>query len=256
MRRCTPCRLARAVVRAAYRAGARYVDLILWDPHSKLARLQHAPEDSLSWTPPWMDARNEANLDTKAARIGILGDDEPDLYAGIDPERLNKDRMPRLASSSRIAMSNDVNWTLISAPSPGWAEQILGEPDVERLWELVARAVRLDEPDPVAAWRAHVDRLGARGRALTARAFDAIRFRGPGTDLTVGMLPGHLWLGGSDTTSWGRSSCPTSRRRRSSPPPTCAAPRAWSPAPARWRSPPAGSSRTWSCASRRAAASR
>jgi len=70
---------------------------------------------------------------------------------------------------------------------------VLGEPDVEQLWEKIAFCMRLDEPDPVAAWREHLDRLDARAGALTALQPDAIRYRGPGTDLTVGLLPTARW---------------------------------------------------------------
>jgi aminopeptidase len=70
---------------------------------------------------------------------------------------------------------------------------VFGEPDVERLWEKVAFCMRLDEPDPVAAWRAHLDRLRARGEALTDLRPDALHYRGPGTDLTVGLLPNAHW---------------------------------------------------------------
>jgi aminopeptidase len=86
-----------------------------------------------------------------------------------------------------------VNWCAVGAVTEGWATQVLGEPDVERLWELVAFCMRLDEPDPVAAWREHLDRLDARAAALTELRPDAIRYRGPGTDLTVGLLSSAKW---------------------------------------------------------------
>lgn len=200
--------LARAVVRAAYRAGARYVDLVYWDAHTKLARLLHAPEESLASTPGWMDVRNGTNVETRAARIGIIGEPEPDLFAQIPPGRLTLDRMPRLASSVRVAMGDEVNWTLIAAPSEGWARQVFGEPDVERLWDAIADVTRLNEPDPAAAWATHIDRLKSRAQALTTLEFDAIRFRGPGTDLTVGMLAGHRWISCGEETGWGRQFVP------------------------------------------------
>jgi aminopeptidase len=87
-----------------------------------------------------------------------------------------------------------VNWTIVAAPNSGWATQVFGEPDVERLWNAVARATRLDEPDPVAAWRTHTETLQARADALNRSGFDAIRFHGPGTDLTVGLIPEASWL--------------------------------------------------------------
>jgi aminopeptidase len=61
-------------------------------------------------------------------------------------------------------MSNESNWTIVACPDEGWAEQMLGEPDVEKLWQLVAAATRLDQPDPVAAWEAHMTRLDRERR--------------------------------------------------------------------------------------------
>ena len=81
---------------------------------------------------------------------------------------------------------------------------MFGEPDVERLWQAIAATVRLDEADPVAAWRDHIARLEVRAAALTARDFDAIHFRGPGTDLTVGLLDGGVWKSALDEAAWGQ----------------------------------------------------
>ena len=88
---------------------------------------------------------------------------------------------------SLIGYATSLAWSIIGCPSPGWAQLVFGEPDVERLWEAVAHVVRLDEADPVAAWRDHIARLRSRSAQLDARRFDALRFRGPGTDLLVGL---------------------------------------------------------------------
>jgi aminopeptidase len=97
-----------------------------------------------------------------------------------------------------------MNWTIVACPNPGWAESIFGEPDLERLWDLVVTATRLDEPDPVAAWRAHVELLVGRARLLNERRFDALRFRGPGTDLTVGLSERSAWCTAAEETVDGR----------------------------------------------------
>ena len=95
------------------------------------------------------------------------------------------------------------NWTVIGVPNAGWAQQMFGEPDVERLWKLVEFCVRLDEDDPVAAWQAHVARIGRRARLLDDMKLDAVRFTGPGTDLTVGLLPESRWQGVESVTADG-----------------------------------------------------
>jgi aminopeptidase len=64
--------------------------------------------------------------------------------------------------------------------------------------------MRLDQPDPVSAWKEHVDRLGVRAQALNGEAFDGIRFRGPGTDLFVGLVDNHRWNAGASEMEDGR----------------------------------------------------
>src|SRR5207249_2726533 len=86
-------------------------------------------------------------------------------------------------------------------PNAGWAQTVLGEPDVERLWDAVAQAVRLDRPDPVAAWREHIARLQQRAASLNERRFDHLRYRGPETDLTIGLHPDSEWQAALDVSN-------------------------------------------------------
>jgi aminopeptidase len=88
----------------------------------------------------------------------------------------------------------ELNWTGIAYPNEGWAEKVFDEADVERLWEAVAFCTRLDEPDPVAAWREHMQKLEERAAQLNERKFDALHYRGPGTDFTIGLLGNAHWL--------------------------------------------------------------
>src|SRR5581483_4098597 len=118
--------------------------------------------------------------------ISITGDPEPDLMDGLDSERIGKAVPKKLAETGlKNTVERVNNWTIVAMPNEGWAEKVFGEPDVERLWESVAYAVRLDEPDPVQAWQDHLEELNRRAEALNRHAFDAVRFNGPGTDLTV-----------------------------------------------------------------------
>jgi aminopeptidase len=195
--------LARALARTAYAAGARYVDVLYWDPHIKRDRVAFAPEDSLSWTPPWLDRRNEFLGDKQAATVSITGDPEPDLLSGLDPRRAGLDQMPRLASALKLALTGSINWTIVAYPTAGWANVVFGEPDVERLWKHVEAFMRLDRPDPVRAWRDHIAKLLARAQEMTDRGFDSLRYRGPGTDLAIGLIPGSMWKAAELETKWG-----------------------------------------------------
>jgi aminopeptidase len=200
---------ARAVARAAYEAGAKYVEIFYRDQHVRRAMIELGPEETLTWSPPWMVDRMEELGNGHAAFIALSGDPEPDLLADLDPERVGRARPLKLAEVGlKHTMKRSNNWTIVAVPNEGWAEKVFGEPDVERLWEAVAFATRLDEGDPPAAWLAHRERLEERAKQLNGHGFDSVRFRGPGTDLTVGLLPDARWDGGSIETNWGRRHIP------------------------------------------------
>lgn len=197
--------LARAMARSAYEVGAHYVDVSYADPHVRRSRIELADEAALDWSPPWSLAQIDYLSEHRGALIQITGDPEPELLADLDGTRVAKTRSKKL-QERYLAATNArlVNWAIVAYPNAGWAESVFGEPDVERLWDAVATATRLDEPDPVAAWREHIDRLVERGRLLEERRFDAVRYRGPGTDLTIGLIPGGHWLTAADETVEGR----------------------------------------------------
>jgi aminopeptidase len=196
--------VARAVTRAAYRAGAAYVDVYYSDQHIRRAMIEGAGEELLSWTPPWLLNRAKQVGDERAAVIALTGDAEPNLLADLPGERVGKARMLELAEESNRQINEQLNnWTVIGVPNVGWAEQMFGEPDLERLWQAVEFTVRLDEDDPVAAWRAHVARIAKRAGMLDELEVDVIHFKGPGTDLRVGLLPESRWQGCESLTAAG-----------------------------------------------------
>jgi aminopeptidase len=196
--------VARAMARAAYRAGAGYVDVLYSDQHIRRAMIEHAAEDVLSWTPPWLLSRAKHLGDEHAAVIALTGEPDTSVLSGLPGDRVGKARMIELAKENLRQVNAQLsNWCVVAAPNEGWAEQVFGEPDLERLWEAVWTCMRLDEADPVAAWETHVRRLESRLHALEAARFRALRFRGPGTDLTVGLLPESRWKGVESLTSEG-----------------------------------------------------
>jgi aminopeptidase len=196
--------IARAVVRSAYRAGARRVLVQYGDLHTRRAAIELGPEEELGWSPPHIVGWMREWATSKPAVLQLSGNPNPRLFDGLDPTLVGKSD-PREIREAWIPLvtQRKLNWSIVSAPNEGWAEAVFGEPDVERLWAAVATATRLDEPDPVAAWREHVERLKTRERSLNEHGFDAIRFRGPGTDLTVGLLPESRWSCATFTTEDG-----------------------------------------------------
>ncbi len=190
--------LVRAIAAAGYEAGARYVDVYYADQHVRRAHIALADDDMLDHSPSWLVQRYRELGETGGALCAITGNPEPEIYADLDGARVGKARMRRVSEESLKLTDGLCNWTIVAFPNEGWARTVFGEPDVERLWQAVATAVRLDEPDPVAAWREHIARLEHRAAALNERRFDRLRYRGPGTDLEVGLHPDGSWLAALD----------------------------------------------------------
>jgi aminopeptidase len=196
---------ARALTEAAYEAGARYVTALYADQYVKRQLIIHGDDETIEWSTPWDLERLEHFARVQGAMISIAGDPNPDVFADLDGVRVGKARPKALSERSLQITFEDrsINWTIAAYPNENWARKIFGKPDVERLWEAVAKAVRLDEPDPVEAWQQHVRKLRSRAAQMTERQFDALRFRGPGTDLTIGLTPAYNWGAGTLETSGG-----------------------------------------------------
>jgi aminopeptidase len=185
--------LARAMTRAAYRAGAHYVDVRYRDEHVRRAMIELGPDDALTHTPDWLKVAAEAH--EGQCTIWTTGDPEPELMSDLDGERVGLARMHELVEIARRQMvERTVNWSGVAYPNEGWATQVFGEPDVERLWEAVAYCTRLDEHDPVQAWRDHMATLEQRATRLNELRFDALHYSGPGTDFTIGLLPNSRFM--------------------------------------------------------------
>jgi aminopeptidase len=198
--------LARAIAEEAYAAGARYVDVLYRDPWLRRALVAGGPDDSLEHTPTWMSERVTRAAADGAALIGISSGSNQEVFAGLDLARVGRARHADYERAWLKAVTNrDIAWALIACPTERWAQEALGEPNVDRLWDAVAHALRLDEPDPAQAWNARLNQLDARTRMLDERAFAGLRYRGPGTDLSVALIPGARWMAGRDATRHGQA---------------------------------------------------
>jgi aminopeptidase len=196
---------ARALATAAYEAGAHYVTAQYHDQFIKRELIIHGDDDVLEWSPPWDFERLEHLARIAAANIFIAGDPNPDVFEDLDGVRVGRAR-PKALSERSLQITFEekaINWTIAAYPNERWAEKAYGNGDLERLWQDVAKAVRLDQPDPVDAWQEHVKRLRARAALMTERRFDALHFSGPGTDLTIGLTPGYDWGAGTLETAGG-----------------------------------------------------
>ena len=206
--------LARLITEHAYKSGARLVTTLFTDEESALLRFRYAPDASFDAAPAWLYEGMAAAYRNGAARLAIAGND-PSLLSKEDPEkvgRLNRATSKAYRPALEYISRHDINWTIVSCATPAWAAAVFPDlPQDEaltRLWHAIFAASRADQSDPVAAWKAHDAALHARAARLNEKRYSALHFRGPGTDLRVGLSDGHLWLGGGTIAHNGKYCIP------------------------------------------------
>jgi aminopeptidase len=196
--------LTRAITASAYRRGAKFVDAVYWDPHLKKARVQHAADEVLDYIPPWYGERALQLGRERGATISLSGPTEPHLYDELDPDRLGRDVFPRVKEYTTVVNDRTVNWCVTPCPTLKWAKLVYPQLDpqeaLDRLWEQILHICRMDEPEPEAAWDERNKALRGAAERLTDQHFDAVHFEGPGTDLTIGLLPTSRWIAGDEET--------------------------------------------------------
>jgi aminopeptidase len=201
--------IVRRIAAAAYRAGAQLVEAIWGDEALQLARFHQARTETLgefsAWLPRALEEHAKAGhavLSVHANDPDLLRHEPPDLVGALQ-QATSRAVMPFREHVSR----NATNWGVVAAASEAWAAKVFPElprgEQLLRLWETIARFCRLDRPDPIEAWKAHLAALAARSEALNRKRYAALRFRGPGTDLTVGLPAGHIWVSGESVTQSG-----------------------------------------------------
>jgi putative nucleotidyltransferase with HDIG domain len=187
--------VVRAIVAAAYARGAEFVDVVISDPLVQAARIGAAPQESLDHVPGWEAERVRDLAERGGASILVTGPTYPGLFDGLDPRRV------ALASQGPSAEWRDatraINWTIVPGATKGWAAELRPQLPIDEavaaLWADIAHICRLDTPLPPAAWAERLAALRDRAAWLTAQELHAVRFEGPGTDLTIGLMEGVRW---------------------------------------------------------------
>lgn len=195
--------LARKIAEQAYKAGASLVTTIYGDDAATLARFKYASNESFDKSTPWLFNGIAEAYKAGAARLAITGED-PALLSGQDTEkvaRANRARSVAYRPALDLIVNFDINWTIVSAATPAWARAVFPNDKedvaVARLWDAILSASRVEGGDAVGNWKAHDRNLKARMDYLNTARFHALHFKGPGTDLTVGLADDHDWQGGS-----------------------------------------------------------
>jgi len=202
----TPIELApfiQLIVKKAYQMGAKFVEVMWNDPQLNLIRYQNAPRDSFEEVSIW---RKEAVLDysSKGDAILAIAAQDPELFIEQDPGLI----MTQAQATSilykpvmDLLVKNNMNWLMVAAPVNGWAEKIFNEPPSDKikdkLWERIFQICRVDQIDPISAWRDHINSLKTKCDYLNEKQYEALKITGPGTDLTLGLAKNYIWGGGN-----------------------------------------------------------
>jgi aminopeptidase len=199
--------MVRKVAERSWAAGAGDVHALYVDLHLDHVRARDAPDETLTSSSPAKTEMYRYALENRCAIVAVVPAPSPEGLPHVDGARYARVRPTEEIKLWRRLVNGAAAWTAIACPNEVWARAVFGEPDVERLLAAVAFAARLDGEDPVQAWRLRIAELDERAALLNERRFERIRFRGPGTDLTIGLLRFASWISPSFTTTWGQRHC-------------------------------------------------
>jgi aminopeptidase len=201
--------LVRRIAEHAYKAGAGLVVPFFTDEQLTLARYQYAPDASFDKAANWLYDGMAKAFSANTARLAIVGDD-PMLLSTQDPgkvSRANKANSMAYQPALEKIAGFDINWNIIAWPGTAWAKLVFpnetADNAVRKLADAIFAASRVDREDPIAAWADHNAKLHEKTAWLNQNRFSALHFKGPGTDLTVGLADGHEWHGGASTAKNG-----------------------------------------------------
>jgi aminopeptidase len=201
--------LTRRITEHAYKAGASLVTVLFTDEESTLLRFRHGRDSGFDSAPAWLYEGMAQAFRSGAARLAVVAND-PFLLSNEDPEKVSRvNRATSIAyhPARELITRHVINWTIVACATPAWAKAMFPdlppEEALARLWDAIFAASRIDRPDPVAGWKVHDANLQARAGRLNEKCFSTLHFRGPGTDLRVGLADAHVWLGGGKTASNG-----------------------------------------------------
>jgi len=199
----------RLVVKKAYETGAHNVVVNWNDDTITRTKYELAPDEAFSEYPAWRAKEMEELADNGAAFMSIISS-SPDLLKGVNPERIanyNKAAGKALANYRKAVQSDKVSWSVIAVPSKAWAAKVFpdatAESQVNKLWDAIFKAVRVNAENPIDAWKKHDETLHEKVHYLNEKRYQKLHYTAPGTDLTIELPEKHLWVGAGSVNEKG-----------------------------------------------------
>jgi aminopeptidase len=209
--------LLAAVAESAYKAGAKYVDVMTGDPLVTRARLLYGSDDAIGVLSPWARRRFREAAGPNGATAYITGEGEAGYLNGVPPERIATDYQrfaKQIAFVRRAQLNMEARWSIAAWPADHWARQVYPNLEVGKAKRKLAKDLlnfcRLTDADGAgtSGWTKHLKTIARRGAKLTKLNLTGLELRGPGTALDIGLSPGTRWLGGPETMKDGRVIAP------------------------------------------------
>jgi aminopeptidase len=201
------------VVESAYQAGAKFVDVLWSDEKTNRLYYEHANSENIEYVPDWLLSRYEEYSSKGEAELMIASSD-PNLLDGINAELIARNRKARAQKLVEPLRKYEglTNWCVVATATPFWAKKVFPDLPLQeaqnKLWEAIFNSCRIDVPDPISAWEEHIHKLIKYKDYLNAKRYASLHYKGPGTDLTVGLPEKQVWLGARETFKNGISCTP------------------------------------------------
>lgn len=199
----------RIVVKKAYEAGAKRVQVNYEDPVLTRTHFELAPDEAFTEYPEWSVVQRDEVINTGGSFLWIDAED-PDLLTGIPAKRLadSQKSAGKALERYRQAVGTDkVAWSIVAMPSPKWAQKVFpdlpAEKQMDALWQAIFKTVRIGEGDAVEAWKNHIALLEQRASQLNDKRYVKLQYSAPGTELTIELPDKHIWMSGASKTPQG-----------------------------------------------------
>ncbi|MFZ2539130.1 MAG: aminopeptidase [Oscillospiraceae bacterium] len=198
---------ARMIAESAYKNGAKEVVMFWNDEKFSKIKYTYSPLEVFESVPQWVAESRNYYGEMDCAYINIIARD-PEIFKDVDSKKLAAENV---AVRKAIKPFHDridaghIAWNIISVPSVAWSKKIFPDCDeqtaIDKLWEAIFKAVRVDVEDTVGAWNDHKENLFAKSEYLNAKQFVSFHYKNSlGTDLVVGMPENYVFEGGGDKT--------------------------------------------------------
>lgn len=199
----------RLIVKEAYSVGAKLVKVNWSDETVTRIHYDLAPDEAFSIEPKWFAGEMTELVENGAAVLHVIAEN-PDLLNGVPQERIvttQKVRAKALEKYREYQMADKFSWSIVAVPSAEWAAKVFPDlpenEQVEKLWDVIFKTVRIGEQDAVAEWKSHLQNLDSRAELLNSKKYKKLHYTAPGTDLTIELPEGHLWVSGGSINEQG-----------------------------------------------------